>query len=56
MGFFKIRSLAAPEKLGDKSYGVLCMITGPFGMYRSMMKFRRMADATRFYSRIEGFE
>jgi hypothetical protein len=52
----RFRSLASPQKLLDGSYGVLCMVTGRYGLYRSMARFKRLAEAKQFYSEIEGFE
>lgn len=47
-----IRSLSQPEKLCDGKYGVLCMVSGKYGIYRKMVRFGRKYKATAFYESI----
>jgi hypothetical protein len=47
-----IRSLSEPERLIDKRYGVLCLIVGRYGSYRSMIKFKAKYIAVAFYESI----
>lgn len=45
------RSLSEPEKI-DGKYGVLCLVIGRYGTYRSMARFKRKRDAINFFNSI----